>query len=248
MTISPRYGHVRSPHPGLLFTRQRHGNSTGGRTNGRRSRTSTEGAGTVAAEGYRAPRAAGAVWILLMGLLLAGVVALNVAVLRLNLRYDELTQERRSCAENAELASNLAARSSSPRTSSLAKRRLGLQPADPRPEPISTSAKMTPQRHLNRRVRLLLIFFVLAFLGTFGRAVWLQAVQAQPLDRLARGQHTSRSKSRRHVGRSSTATASSLRSGSRRSPSTRTRGMSPIHGPRRSQRGGCSESTPTAST
>jgi cell division protein FtsI (penicillin-binding protein 3) len=41
----------------------------------------------------------------------------------------------------------------------------------------------------NRRIRLLLVFFVLAFFGTFGRAVWLQAVQAQPLDRLARGQH-----------------------------------------------------------
>jgi cell division protein FtsI (penicillin-binding protein 3) len=44
-------------------------------------------------------------------------------------------------------------------------------------------------RVLNRRIRLLLVFFVLAFVGTFGRAVWLQAVQAQPLDRLARGQH-----------------------------------------------------------
>jgi cell division protein FtsI (penicillin-binding protein 3) len=44
-------------------------------------------------------------------------------------------------------------------------------------------------RLLNRRIRLLLVFFVLAFLGTLGRAVWLQAVQAQPLDRLARGQH-----------------------------------------------------------
>ena len=41
----------------------------------------------------------------------------------------------------------------------------------------------------NRRIRLLLVFFVLAFGGAFGRAVWLQAVQAQPLDRLARGQH-----------------------------------------------------------
>ena len=41
----------------------------------------------------------------------------------------------------------------------------------------------------NRRIRLLLAFFVLAFFGTFGRAVWLQAVQAQPLDRLAQGQH-----------------------------------------------------------
>ncbi|HET8872280.1 MAG TPA: penicillin-binding protein 2 [Gaiellaceae bacterium] len=47
---------------------------------------------------------------------------------------------------------------------------------------------MTP-RLANRRIRLLLVFFTLAFLGTFGRAVWLQAVQAQPLDRLAEGQH-----------------------------------------------------------
>lgn len=76
--------------------------------------------------------AGGAVWIVVMGLLLAGVVALNVAVLRLNLRFDELTQERAQLrAENAELSSNLAIRTSSPRTSSLAKRRLGLVPADP---------------------------------------------------------------------------------------------------------------------
>ena len=47
---------------------------------------------------------------------------------------------------------------------------------------------MTP-RLANRRIRLLLVVFTLAFLGTFGRAVWLQAVQAQPLDRLAEGQH-----------------------------------------------------------
>jgi cell division protein FtsI (penicillin-binding protein 3) len=43
----------------------------------------------------------------------------------------------------------------------------------------------------NRRIRLLLVFFALAFVAAFGRAVWLQAVHAQPLDRLARGQHQS---------------------------------------------------------
>jgi cell division protein FtsI (penicillin-binding protein 3) len=41
----------------------------------------------------------------------------------------------------------------------------------------------------NRRIRVLLVIFTLAFLAAFGRAVWLQAVHAQPLDRLARGQH-----------------------------------------------------------
>jgi hypothetical protein len=76
--------------------------------------------------------AGGAVWIVLMGLLLGGVVALNVAVLRLNLSLDEATQERTELrAENAELASQLAVRAASPRTSSLAKRTLGLVPADP---------------------------------------------------------------------------------------------------------------------
>jgi hypothetical protein len=75
--------------------------------------------------------AGGAVWIVLVGLLLAGVVALNVTVLRHNLRFDELGQERAQLrAENAELASKLAARSSSPRTSSLARRALGVEQAD----------------------------------------------------------------------------------------------------------------------
>ena len=76
--------------------------------------------------------AGGAVWIVLMGVLLAGVVALNVAVLRLNLQYDERARERDKVrAESAELASELATRSASARTSSLARNRLGYQPADP---------------------------------------------------------------------------------------------------------------------
>ena len=41
----------------------------------------------------------------------------------------------------------------------------------------------------NRRIRLLLVLFTLAFAGLFGRAMWLQAVHAQGLDRLAQGQH-----------------------------------------------------------
>jgi cell division protein FtsL len=66
-----------------------------------------------------------------MGVLLAGVVALNVAVLRLNLRFDELAQERAHLrAENAELASNLATRAASTRTSRLARSTLGLVPAE----------------------------------------------------------------------------------------------------------------------
>jgi cell division protein FtsL len=74
--------------------------------------------------------AGGAIWIVLMGVLLAGVVALNVAVLRLNLQSEQLADERAQLrAENAELSSNLAVRAASARTSSLARTRLGLQPA-----------------------------------------------------------------------------------------------------------------------
>ena len=45
------------------------------------------------------------------------------------------------------------------------------------------------RRPANRRIRLLLVLFTLAFAGLFGRAVWLQAVHARGLDRLAQGQH-----------------------------------------------------------
>ena len=70
-------------------------------------------------------------WIVVMAVLLAGVVALNVAVLRLNLQFDELGRERAQLrAEQAELASKLAGRSASARTASLA-RREGYVPADP---------------------------------------------------------------------------------------------------------------------
>ena len=60
--------------------------------------------------------AGGAVWIVLIGVLLAGVVALNVAVLRLNLQFDQLARDRDKLrADSAELASELATRSASAR-------------------------------------------------------------------------------------------------------------------------------------
>jgi cell division protein FtsL len=80
------------------------------------------------AAGHRV--AGGAIWIVVMGVLLTGVVALNVAVLRLNIQSDHLTEERAQLrAESAELSSQLALRAASARTSSLARRQLGLQPA-----------------------------------------------------------------------------------------------------------------------
>jgi cell division protein FtsL len=57
----------------------------------------------------RRPRvASGVVWIVVIGALLVGVVFMNVAVLRLNLKLDQLGRDRtRLQAGNAALASEL---------------------------------------------------------------------------------------------------------------------------------------------
>lgn len=74
----------------------------------------------------------GVTWIALVGLLLAGVVALNVAVLQLNVRLDKLSRERVSLrAKNAVLSSQLSSANASPRVQALAHKRLGLVPAAP---------------------------------------------------------------------------------------------------------------------
>jgi hypothetical protein len=63
--------------------------------------------------------------------LLAGIVALNVAVLRLNVRLDHMnSQSQQLRADNAALGAKLSAAASSPRIQALAKAR-GYVPADP---------------------------------------------------------------------------------------------------------------------
>ena len=78
------------------------------------------------------PRAFGGVlWIVLFGVLLAGVVAVNVAVLQLNVRLDELGRERIQLrADNARLSSQLSSAAAAARIEAEARRRLGLVPAD----------------------------------------------------------------------------------------------------------------------
>jgi hypothetical protein len=75
--------------------------------------------------------AGGLAWIIVAGALLAGIVALNVAVLRLNIRLDHLNNEsERLRAENAALAAKLSGAVFSPRLQALAKAR-GFVPAAP---------------------------------------------------------------------------------------------------------------------
>jgi cell division protein FtsL len=83
----------------------------------------------------RAPRArvfGGVVWIGFVAVLLTGIVAVNVAVLRLNMQLDELGRERANLrADNAALASRFSSARATARIESLARTQLGLVPAEP---------------------------------------------------------------------------------------------------------------------
>jgi cell division protein FtsL len=73
------------------------------------------------------PLRSGVTWIVVVGVLLAGLVALNVAVLQVNVKVDKLNGERVDLTnKNKVLSSQLSSSSASPRIEALAKQRLGL--------------------------------------------------------------------------------------------------------------------------
>ena len=75
--------------------------------------------------------AGGLLWIVLSAVLLTGVVALNVVVLRLNVELDRAGRDRADLrAENALLQSQLSSAAASSRIQTLARAR-GFVPADP---------------------------------------------------------------------------------------------------------------------
>jgi len=74
----------------------------------------------------------GVVWIVVLAVLLAGIVAVNVAVLQLNVRLDELGRERVQLrADTKRLSSQLSSASANARIESEARAKLGLVRADP---------------------------------------------------------------------------------------------------------------------
>lgn len=96
------------------------------------------------AQGARAPRSrakaqakprllgGGVLWIVLFAVLLAGVVAVNVAVLRLNVELDQVGQERSQLkADIAGLRSELSSVAATARIERVATKDLGLTLADP---------------------------------------------------------------------------------------------------------------------
>ena len=74
----------------------------------------------------------GVVWILLLAALLAGVVAVNVAVLRLNLQLDETGRERTELRTDiARLRSDISSAAATTRIERLAEGELGLRKVEP---------------------------------------------------------------------------------------------------------------------
>jgi cell division protein FtsL len=74
----------------------------------------------------------GVLWIAVIAVLLAGVVALNVAVLRLNMRYDRLGRTKVDLvAQNADLQSRLSSAAATERIQNQARSELGLVTANP---------------------------------------------------------------------------------------------------------------------
>ena len=72
------------------------------------------------------------IWIVLFALLLAGVVAVNVAVLRLNVELDQVGRERTELkGDVAGLRAELSSASATARIERLAENELGLELADP---------------------------------------------------------------------------------------------------------------------
>jgi cell division protein FtsL len=73
----------------------------------------------------------GVLWIVVFAAILGGVVAVNVAVLQLNVRLDGLSRERVQLrADNARLSSEISRAGADARIESQARNRLGLGPAE----------------------------------------------------------------------------------------------------------------------
>lgn len=71
-------------------------------------------------------------WIAVVAALLAGIVALNVAALQLNVERDRLANRKAELrAENALLSARLSSAAAAPQVAALARKRLGLAPATP---------------------------------------------------------------------------------------------------------------------
>ena len=156
------------------------------------SRSSARGPGPPRGRKRRQARARGGIlWIAMSGILLAGVVFVNVAVLRLNLALDSANADRvKLRAENAALQSELSSRLRSAQIQAQASKQLGLVFQDPseygyvdlRSEGPRATGGEPPDPPLARGLRARLRRHTRA-----GR--WLQGVSSASLGQMAQRQH-----------------------------------------------------------
>ena len=86
----------------------------------------------------------GVAWIGLLAALLAGIVALNVAALQLNVERDRLAHRKAELrAQNALLSARLSSAAAAPQVAALARTRLRLAPATPEQ---TTYVDLAPRR------------------------------------------------------------------------------------------------------
>jgi cell division protein FtsL len=99
---------------------------------GRRAATAQKRTRRTAKATGRRPLAGGVAWIVLLAVLLAGVVAVNVAVLQLTMRLDKTSRQRVDLqADVARLQGELSSAASTYRLQQEAPGSLGLVQADP---------------------------------------------------------------------------------------------------------------------
>ena len=179
----------------------------------------------------RAHRFAGGIaWIVLVGVLLAGIVAVNVLVLQLNMQFDGLSRERAQLkARQRGLRSQLSSASANVRIEEAATSKLGLAGRGPAHDdlraarrPSERTAREPPDPPAARRLRRCSFVVALAPGGVD---------PGRPARRFSSDGHHAASRddrgARRAAARSTTAPASRSQSASRRRPCTRTRATSP---------------------
>ena len=138
----------------------------------------------------RAPFAGGVLWIAVVGTLLAGIVAVNVLVLELNVQLDGLGRQRAELkASNALLRSQLSSASASIKIEEAATAQARARGGGPAHDDLRAGRRQVTERQANHRIRLLVVSFAIVFGIAVGRAVWVQAVQHDRYSNMAITQH-----------------------------------------------------------
>ena len=131
----------------------------------------------------------GVLWIALFAVLLAGVVAINVAVLRLNLQLDEAGRERTDLKTDiARLRSEISSAAATNRIERLAQRRARARRGRARGHDLHPAGAVKTAA-TNRRIALLAAGFLVLLGAALARAAWIQVVKGPEYAAMALRQH-----------------------------------------------------------